>query len=767
MRRSRARTEGQTLTMSLGRSKRTRTARILAEIPRSGVARVWESVQRSEVSIRIGLATLAVVAIVLVTQSWAPPRGYRLGYVPSRNITAEIDFKQPDPAAQEKARNRARALEPWVYKHDPKEIQLLRAALVNAVSELVQAPTLAEATQDTWKAFQPPNTDPAPAADSDEAEKQFREFRAALGEQAGLPQFEAAISKALQPFEERGLLDKLPVEHDEGNQKEIAVYPIGRTKSYLAQLNEVLIGQGDPVINRLKENLPPPVATRVAYWIKPRIQPTLTLDQAATQTARDAAAAAVPAQFSSFEKGKTLVPAGKAIDPDLLKLLELERDQLLAQSDWWRHLQRGLAMFCLIGALFAINGYYILDRDRSIISDLQRLATLLVCAVGATAVIGWTVFDPGFAQLLPLLLFAVTMAIAYRRDLAWVMSLSLAIVLSMAGELGFGQFFILIATVTAAIVQLDEVRTRSKLIQVGAISGLIAAGATSIAGVLDDQPWAWPLWESAARNGLWTLAAGFLMTGVLPWVEKWFGVLTELSLLEWSDVSHPLLQELVRRAPGTYNHSINVASLAEAAAEAVEARGLLVRVGAYFHDIGKMAKPDYFVENQLPGSNRHDTLVPAMSTLIIIAHIKDGADLAMQHHLPQAIIDFIEQHHGTTLVEYFYRRATEQSDPDANGNGNEVHESAFRYPGPKPQTIEAAVLMLADSVESASRTLVEPTPARIESIVEKIAMHKLLDGQFDECDLTLEQLRTIQDSLVKSLTAVYHGRVKYPSQATA
>ena len=243
-----------------------------------------------------------------------------------------------------------------------------------------------------------------------------------------------------------------------------------------------------------------------------------------------------------------------------------------------------------------------------------------------------------------------------------------------------------------------------------------------------------------------------------------FDVQTDISLLELGDVQHPLLQELVRRAPGTYNHSINVASIAETASDAIGANGLLVRVGAYFHDIGKMLKPAYFVENQGPDGNRHETLQPAMSTLVIIAHVKDGADLARRHHLPQSIIDFIEQHHGTTLVEYFYRREAQRlkEDPDAG----ELDETTFRYPGPKPQTKEAAVLMLADVVESASRALVDPTPARIESLVHDLAMKRLLDGQFDECGLTLSELRTIEDSLVKSLTAVYHGRVKYPEHQT-
>ena len=255
------------------------------------------------------------------------------------------------------------------------------------------------------------------------------------------------------------------------------------------------------------------------------------------------------------------------------------------------------------------------------------------------------------------------------------------------------------------------------------------------------------------------------MTGLLPFVERAFGVLTDLSLLELGDVAHPLLQELVRRAPSTYNHSVTVGSIAEAAAESIHARGLLVRVGAYFHDIGKMLKPGYFVENQGEGASAHDDLVPTMSTLVIIAHIKDGANLARQHGIPQPIIDLIEQHHGTTLVDFFYGKAHEQKQSDPNGG--EVDQSSYQYPGPKPQTKEAAVLMLADGVESASRTLVDPTPARIERLVREVAERRLHGGQFDESGLTLRELRTIEKSLAMSLISIYHGRIKYPDQRTA
>jgi hypothetical protein len=269
----------------------------------------------------------------------------------------------------------------------------------------------------------------------------------------------------------------------------------------------------------------------------------------------------------------------------------------------------------------------------------------------------------------------------------------------------------------------------------------------------------------ALWNGFCALLAGLLMTGLLPFIERLFDVQTDISLLELGDPSHPLLQELVRRAPGTYNHSINVASIAQAAAETIGANGLLVRVGAYFHDIGKMLKPGYFIENQGQDVSRHESLLPAMSTLVIIAHVKDGADLARQHGLPQSIINFIEQHHGTTLVEYFYRQATKQSEADPDRGV--VDESNFRYPGPKPQTKEAGVMMLADAAESASRALVDPTPSRLENLVSQLSMNRLLDGQFEKCGLTLQELHTVEESLIKSLTAVYHGRVKYPDQQTA
>jgi len=253
------------------------------------------------------------------------------------------------------------------------------------------------------------------------------------------------------------------------------------------------------------------------------------------------------------------------------------------------------------------------------------------------------------------------------------------------------------------------------------------------------------------------LVALFAST-LLPVLEYLFGTATDLKLLELSNLNRPLLKQLMKTAPGTYHHSLMLAELAEAAAEAIGANPLVCRVGAYYHDIGKVKKPAYFIENQMDAMNRHDKLSPSLSSLIVISHVKDGIEMALEHRLPAAIVDLIPQHHGTRLVTYFYERAKESQDPDLG----EVKEEDYRYPGPKPQTREAAILMVADAVEAADRTLTDPTPARVLGLVQRIVNNIFIEGQLSECDLTLKDLHQIARAMVRILTAVHHHRVDYP-----
>jgi cyclic-di-AMP phosphodiesterase PgpH len=256
------------------------------------------------------------------------------------------------------------------------------------------------------------------------------------------------------------------------------------------------------------------------------------------------------------------------------------------------------------------------------------------------------------------------------------------------------------------------------------------------------------------------LLAGCIVMVVLKIFETLFGVLTNFSLLELSDFNHPLLRRMVLEAPGTYHHSLIVSNLAEAAAEAIGANSLLTRVGAYYHDIGKLEKPEYFTENQLAGGNKHDDIEPSISRLVILNHVKEGLELGKKYKLNPMILNFIPQHHGTALMYYFYQKALEEAeDPDS------VSEENFRYPGPKPQTRETAIVMMADSVEGATRALDEQTPTRIAEVVRKVINNKFIDGQLDECNLTLKEIELIAATFSRVLSAMYHGRVKYPEKS--
>jgi len=259
------------------------------------------------------------------------------------------------------------------------------------------------------------------------------------------------------------------------------------------------------------------------------------------------------------------------------------------------------------------------------------------------------------------------------------------------------------------------------------------------------------------------MANGFIcaafITVSLPIFEYLFNVATNITLLELSDFNHPLLKRLALEAPGTYHHSLIVGNLAETAAETIGANSLLCRVGAYYHDIGKIIKPEYFSENQITTTSKHINIKPSISKSIILGHVKEGLELAKKHKLKPAIVDFINQHHGTSVMYYFFRRALEDVDQDVS----KLKEDGFRYPGPRPQTRETAIVLLADSVEAAVRAIDEATPAKIQNTVHRIINNKFIDKQLDRCELTLKDMDSINQSFVRIITAIYHSRIPYPA----
>ncbi len=325
-----------------------------------------------------------------------------------------------------------------------------------------------------------------------------------------------------------------------------------------------------------------------------------------------------------------------------------------------------------------------------------------------------------------------------------------------------------------------EVRRRSRLVRAGVFVGLSTWILALIFGLIGPIIWEaitgthWNIigWQSVVAVGSGILTA-FVISGSLPLFESAFRITTNISWLEIADLNHPLLKRLVIEAPGTYHHSLVVANLAEAAAESIGANAAMCRVCSYFHDIGKLVKPDYFTENMRRDRNPHDELAPTMSALIIIAHVKEGVDLALKYNLNQEIIDAIQQHHGTSLVFFFYKRALQQQE-DARAGGKimnireedipEVREESFRYSGPRPQTKEIAILSLADSIESASRSIEKVTPQKVDQLVSDIIEKRLLDGQLKECNLTMIELEQIGESFKRTLQSMMHGRVAYPEE---
>lgn len=350
---------------------------------------------------------------------------------------------------------------------------------------------------------------------------------------------------------------------------------------------------------------------------------------------------------------------------------------------------------------------------------------------------------------------------------------------AMTVEKGESFYFVIFSMICGfvAIYLTNKVRKRSRLVMAGTYSGIACVLLATTLGQI-----AWPSfsasspeWELVIKQVLSavlvsTLTA-VLVSGLLPLVEATFRITTDLSWLELADLNHPLLRQMTIEAPGTYHHSLVVATLAETAAEAIGASAVMCRVCSYFHDIGKMKKPAYFIENIGEGQNPHDDLTPNMSALVVTAHVKDGVDLALKHNLNEEIVNVIREHHGTSLIRFFYHRALKQRDEIqkqvAEGKAHEddipdVKEESFRYGGPRPRTRESAIISLADSVESASRSLQKPTPKKIDELIDDIFKERLNDGQLDAAALTLSDLATIKKSFTTTLRSMMHTRIEYP-----
>ena len=504
------------------------------------------------------------------------------------------------------------------------------------------------------------------------------------------------------------------------------------------------------------------------------VTPTLTLNSSETEKRREEAVANVVPLVTLYPRGKLIAREGEELSAEVVSVLRVLGERKHAAIEI-RGLTGNVILLIMLGFFLwryanfhsrAFRGVQNLFGMLVFVSLLMGILTwgaswLAETIASSVETLPYNRID-AYHYLIPVAAGAMLVTLLTNARIAMVYSIFFSLLYGMMQGWDFHLTLFCVLSHFAAIYGVTHYQQRTALYRAGALVGLanfVAAGSIHLlTGSFSRDPL---LVENLLFDSLCGFGGGllivFVVSFLLPWFESLFNVLTDVRLLELSNLNNPLLKRLALVAPGSYNHSVMVGTLAEAGAEALHLNPLFCRVASYYHDIGKVTKPNYFVENQRDGENRHEKLAPHMSALIISSHVKEGLRLGREHNLPQKILDIIPQHHGTRLMSFFYRKAKK-----LETEVNEVDVNLYRYQGPKPQTKEAAIFMLADAIEAAARTLEEPTPQRLLEMMKKIANDIVLDGQLDQCDLTFADLDRILNAYVKTLVSVYHHRIEYP-----
>ena len=482
------------------------------------------------------------------------------------------------------------------------------------------------------------------------------------------------------------------------------------------------------------------------------INPSLFLDVEATEKKRNDSIAAVRDVKSIIRKDQIIIRKGEIVNFE-----HIEKMKALGLQNPILHIQNIIGLF-LINALFIILiGLYIYTFHRNIFNDNNKLILLSIIYIFMIFVAKISGEISGY--LIPMAFASMLIAITIDSRLALWMTF---IISYNIGFIFLGEINYMIVALAGGLISVFSIRKatqRSSLTRAGLLIAITNIFSIFSLGLIQRSSS-----QVMLHNSMWGIVNGFasviLTIGILPFLESFFDITSSFKLMELSNPNQPLLKQLLVEAPGTYHHSVVVGNLAETAAEEIGANALLTRVGAYYHDIGKLKRPYFFSENQEAYKNTHDDMEPSLSALVIASHVKDGVDMAKKYRLPKAIVDIINQHHGTGLISYFFHRALQ-----SNGSKNTpVTEENYRYSGPKPQTKEAGIILLADSLEAEARTLNNPTSSRIKNLTQNVVNRNLENGQLDECNLTLKDLNSIKDVFSRILTGMFHNRVEYPDE---
>jgi len=749
--------------MAQGKTSTARRREVRRNIPKA--RRGWRDLmRRAEVGFAVLFAGIfAVVATLIATPLIDRARPMQLGQAVERPIVSRVAFEVVDEDATRLDRRFAANQVPPQFETDPARLVSLREELYDlpaslAVYEAVDAvpESLRETlglTDDALKALS------AYAGDAENQDARWRSMVVNLTRKL----YDTAIISETE-WESLGTTS-IAIHHPDPAAGEPAV----RIKAIRAVLKPTDVERLGAEFELLVAPFPPDARPVLKKLLLSRIEPTYTYSEGLTRAMRDEARNAVAPRVEPRDAGVVIAQPGEKVNQTLLDAIEAEEAAYLAARS---PAQRWLGRAAMLGLMLIVAGgmwvYFFAYCPKLVRNPMRGFAitALMLLCLGASvwSSLIWPDFVIG-SLTFPTLFAATVLAIAYDQRFALAIGVVLSMLVVIMLKLPLATTLIVVVGVAASVMQLREIRTRSKLVVVGTYAGLAMGATAAVVGLATKPVFNDGVIHTVFVDALAAITSGFftglLVQGALPLIERTFNVTTAMTLKELNDVSHPLLQRLAHEAPGTYQHSLRIADMAETAAEAVDADALLCRVGAMYHDIGKTNKPMYFIENQAGGPNKHAKLSPAMSLLIIVGHVKDGVEMAREFGLPVVIRHFIESHHGTTLVEYFFHEAKKQTQAEDKPDPSEFE---FRYPGPKPQTREAAIMMLCDCVEGAARAMDEPTATRLENLVRAMANKRLMDGQFDDCDLTLQDLSRIEMAITKSLCAMYHQRIKYPEE---
>lgn len=731
---------------------------------------------------RLGILFLvsALCSVFVVDYAPAPNHDLSVGDIAPRTVKAPLEFTYFDHEAHEQAREAARQALPPVYVHQADLLTDRDRRIADAfesararLRELSESGELDETAHDeVIAAFLAPLRVELPSRDLEALwETQFDQ----RAENEARRLLDRAMKGRLIVLT-RGQLppDRRPItliHFDEGVQTEESFSDLQSVMLPEEARQEVSLG----VIESGRATSPQIDAA--AELARSLVTANLTFDTIETEERRAAAANAVPLELRRVKRGQTIFRGGEPVskaDLDVYRALQTHH----AEQDVLRELLAiGMFLLLLLGALwrFAVTqipSFSTQVKDVAAAGALLVFVAFLVRLVVTSSesvaqLVGYEAEPQAVWFLVPVGGAAMLVRLLISGPWAGMFAVATAAVAGLAMDMQALPILFFLISGIAAASSVERARERIGVLRAGLTVGVVNAVALLLILVVQLVLLEGEVSLAATMRPVWSVSFGFLgailgaflVLGILPIMES-FGFVTDYRLLELANLNHPLLRQLMLRAPGSYHHSVIVGTLAEAGCEAIGANALLAKVAAYFHDVGKAAQPQYFVENQRGNVNGHNALAPHDSARIIISHVVEGGRMAREHSLPQPILDNIYMHHGTGILQYFYKQALEQAaDP------SRVEESAFRYPGPKPSNREAGVIMLADKVEAATRTLQQPDAAHIRSMIHRIVNSVISDGQFSECPLNLEEIHTITETFVSVLEGIYHQRIEYPQTA--